>query len=494
MPQIPFRESKLFQILELLSPEEYSQLEHWLTGLHSGPHREMLQLIQLLLPYYPNFRMLELEKKQVYRAIFPEGPIRLQRLTSVMSLLVVQIEQFLAHRQLDKVSLQREYLLIKAYQNRGKLDWAVKKAEKLIQTLQKNKRKDQEEWQLMFELHEQVYRLQTTQRNRAGYMGIDTLTAADQYLDQSYAAAKYRFLLEFAEWEEIQEKGDYDLESKIKALQDMPIKLADPAHQLYRLYLINRQQAEQSTFQELKSAYLEHSGQMNKLDRSILLFFLLNKGARIYRRGKLEILGELLELYKIGLKNDLLWHYQNITANTFANIVTLGNLAGDFDFVENFIDQCSWRLPNDIHDDAVCWARSHLAFNSKDSRLWKIAVGLQQITTIKNTFAVRAKLLSIQMWFEDYMQGIEENEDFMLGICGAFSRQLKRSKLYSPERLAALRNFVQYSLDLIHLRSGRYYNMLSVAKKEETLINEPNLNGKRWLLAQIKLMKAELGE
>ena len=194
------------------------------------------------------------------------------------------------------------------------------------------------------------------------------------------------------------------------------------------------------------------------------------------------MLQALLALYKVGLENDTLFYEKQITSTTFANIVTIANLTGEFTFTKKFIVEQQARLPKVIKEDAVAWANAHLAFNSKDASLWEKVKRIQHIGSIKNTFMVRTRVLFMQIWFEDYLNDQESDVNFMLYFCEAFSKQLRRSKLYNKEKLDARRNFIKHIRHLIRLKDRHQLHGKKLLEKRDEVRSDAIIHAKKWLL------------
>lgn len=488
MPKTSFSESKLFKIWRLLEGSEAVQLKKWLLSPWVNTPAHLIDLHNILCKYYPHFRAKGLTRSAVFQQLFPQRKLDTKLLATLMSLLTRKMEEFLLHNHLRQDEELQQQLLIQVLHNRGKRDWVRDRTSKRIDLLLANGANTWEDTLWLSRLHEKRYRLSTS-RDKALQAGEADLLEANHFNDLAYKWRKYRYLLELSEREKIL-GVDYRIEKQL-ALLPAAGDAHIPALQLYRTFIDNRNKYGISHFAALKQLWLEQHQFINQQDQSILLFYLINIGARIHLQGGRSILSQLLDLYKIGVKEHLLLEGNQMTTRTFANIVTTANLVGDFDFVRLLLEQHSHSLPEPIQQDAITWAKTHLAFNSKDPKLWESSSQLQQIGSIKNTFSIRTRVLLMQMWFEDYFSGKEKDGNFMLYFCEAFSLQLKRSKLYSPERLAALRAFIKYSRTLIRLKMR---NRLHTNKLEEiraAVEAVPRMPARAWLMQQLDKITGE---
>lgn len=485
MPKKSFCDSKLFQLLTQLNAQEYNRLGNWLESKWPKVNTTLFKLYQTLRPYYPAFNAESLKRNTVYAALFPSKNFEPNRLSALMSDLLEQVEAFLIHEILEKEENLKVELLAKVYAERNLQDWAKQKARKLTTCLEEKPVKDWETLSKLCLLYEQQHRWPPIKYSKP--QESTNLQTADSYLDQFYTLGKYRFLVEFAELEEIRAEVHH-VNHKAKHLETIVNWIGtQPVFKLYQAYLSLRKRQGKNKedmlteFYYLKDFFLDHYKNISHFDQSILLFLLINKGARAQLSGDTKILRHLLNLYQLGIEKDLLLYFGQLTPNTFANIITLGNSLNEFEFIQKFIADYASKLPNEIQEDATIWAKTHLAFKSKDPTLRDLVKDLREIRQMKSTFAVRTRVLTIQIWFEDFIGEKEDDIRFVLHLCEAFRLQLTRTKLYSPERLAAYRRFVKYTRQLIQLK---YNNRIAPSKlrlKKKAISEEEAVQAKDWL-------------
>lgn len=485
MPLKPIHQSKLFEIWRKLDQQEAIRLKKWLSGSYSNTSEQLLQLHTILSVYYPDFKAEALSRAAVFQQLYPTRSFNSKLLATLMSLLTKKIEAFLVQDHFLQDQNLQQQLLLQVYQQK---EMPLPLQRTLTQSIDQLSAKRATSWEdisLLSQLYEKRYRLSTS-REKALRTGDDDLLQAQYFNDLAYRWREYRFLLELRERERIT-GVDYSIKQRLALLNEgEPETVA--TLQLYRTFITmdGEEGKAAGRFAEIKQLWFQQRQEINKEDQSILLFYLINLGVRIHLRGKNKILAELLELYKIGVEEDLMLSNNQMTARTFANIVTTANLLGDFEFTRTLLRKYSAALPDAIRADAITWATTHLAFYSKDKKLWKSSLQLQQMGSIHNTFIVRTRILLIQMWFEDFFSGRERDGNFMLYFCDAFNLQLKRSKLYSEDRLAGMRAFIKYTRTLIRLKMR---NRLEKDKLKEmkVLIEQRTLMpAKDWLLGQIK--------
>ena len=485
MPKKNIETSKLFELLKLLNPKECNRLKKCLQGSWPSQNATLLRLFNLIMPYYPDFQSDHLDREKLFSELFPNKPIDLNRLAALMSELTKQIERFLIHEKLLQNDQLQDELLIQIYQERGKAEWAKKRSDKRIEKLENKAVKDWEDLLHLCLANERQHRSYSFGENIATPEKQTSLFQANQYLDQFYKLGKYRFLLELAEREKILGET-HQVTQQLGHLESIATQEYLPVLDIYQAYF-KRKEESTANFGALKSHFMNNFQGISKLDQSILLLLLINNGARIRLKGNTTMISELLELYKIGIQHHLILYHTQLVPSTFANIVSLGNALEDFDFVQRFIDNFNVNLPDQIRTDAVIWAKTHLAFRSKSPKLWKVAKNLHELKVSKSTFAFRTRVLNIQMWFEDYLNGIEKDVNFMLAMCDTFNRQLRRNKMFAPNRLIAMRAFVKQVKALIRLKNRNRRRSVLQAKQAE-IIHENNIYAKEWLLVQVSIL------
>lgn len=488
MPSTSFIESKLFKIWPLLDRQEHIQLRKWLGGPWGRSPAQLLALYDVLSTYYPDFRADELSREFICKRLFPKQSPDTKWLATHMSLLTRQLEEFLVHQEVRRREELKQQLLIEAFHERGGHEWVGLKISKMVGSMHPKPPMHYQDLLHLSWVLEKRYRFSSS-RDKVLPEGAKDLLEAKHSGKLAYKWRMYRFLLELSEREKI--LGiDYGIEQQISALPATG-KEEIPALKMFEAFLTHRHQTGIKSFRELKELWLGQRQHIGQEDKSMLLFYLINIGARIHMQGEDNVLTELLELYKIGVQENLLLEGHYMTTRTFANVVTTANLVRDFDFVRLLIQTYSHKLPPDIQQDAISWAKTHLAFNSKDPDLWESSSKLLQIGSIKNRFTIRTRILLIQMWFEDYFNGKEKDGSFMLYFIDAFNLQLKRSRLYGPERLAAVRAFIKYTRTLIRLRGRKQLSSNKLAELQLAVKATHQMPAKRWLMLQLEKLLEE---
>lgn len=94
------KDSKLIETLSFLSYEqltEFQQLLHTELLIRGAAKRECLRLFDYLMRFYPNFKAIDLDKKELLSDLFSDESGKINKLEKVMSSLLSGVEYYIVH-------------------------------------------------------------------------------------------------------------------------------------------------------------------------------------------------------------------------------------------------------------------------------------------------------------------------------------------------------------------------------------------------------------
>lgn len=483
MPKIKLSESKLFKILLFLSHKEQKKLKDWLTNPWFNSNSDLTLLYQCIVDDAKSSPDETLDRVQLHQKLFPETPLDKQKLNTLMSTLHEKVEDFLIYEKLAQNHPLKEELLVDIYRERGLDKESTKQLNSRISRLSQKPILDSKDATKLHELYEK--------RHRQSYPKAETdLYQANYFLDLSYKMGKYRLLLEFSEHKKILD-NTFNLEAQINTLKNIRTDHNLHTFNFYQFFFDLDLENSVETLKFLIQKYFLYHEQFPIIDQSILLLSLINYGARFNLKGHQDILQEVMVLYKHGIEKELLVHNGKISTTAFANVVTVGNILKEFNFVEQFIRDYQNHLPLESKSDAVTWAKTHLAFNSKRFISGHAIKTLHKMESQKHKYAIRTKILSLQIWLEEYLSDKEKSFDFVVGLCQNFIKQLGRNKHYPPKRLEAIRNLIKSIKEIAKLKEKGRLKPLYLNPLRTKIIQHDNIFAQNWLLTILEKFDGE---
>lgn len=480
--------SKLIQQLQILSADEFRELEKWLKSPWCNSNKTLVKYYQILRSHHPTFDSKRLTKEKVFKKIYPGKIFNAPMLYNLNSAFLNQVENFLVHEQVRNKDFPSKFYLAKSLLEHNQLKLFKSKAEELTGQLNQTADKGLEDFFQLILLHEYLFHMPDVKEDRkSAYQALDQF---DDCLNQFYLLGKSRFFREVVEGDREFEK--YDINEQLIYLEKLHTASPSVAFKTYRAYFKMQNQPPKQRFAKLKKIILENFRRLHEIDQKNLLILLINENARLLRTEgrRTALFQEAFELYKIGLDHDLLFYNGYLPVATFANIVSISNFLKKAEFSKDFIEKYAPQLDYGIRDDLYRWARVHLAFHTGDPELWKWAKELMQAESSRNIFAIRTRILFIQIWMEDYIKG-EAKFPFVIRLCRSFERQLNRTEFLPDVHLDPFKAFVQYVKKLIQTIDKYDLDREKILNLEDLIHTERNLHGKIWLLQKIEEIKAD---
>ena len=474
--------TKMARMLAILTPEEFKSLGLWLQSPWANTNKKLVTLYNILQKQHPDFSANAVDKAQLFKKLYPGKAFDDKWMRNLMAAMSRQVEQFLVHQRLESDDTLSAQLLAKEYLERHAADWHEKLVSEIIHNLEAKKAKETEDFLVLGQLHGELYeRPQSTKLKSSQAL----LLAADRYLDCFYGLHKWRCVSELNERQLILPEGTPPTWD-IPQLEHLTQHLDIPALRIYKERLNLTRSLSMEGYLHLKTEVFSRFDSLSEKDKRILLFYLINTGIQLWLKGFVQIMGELLELYKTGLKEGLLDNYGRLSENTFSNIVTTGNSLSQFDFTKSFVKEFTVKLAPEMREDGRIWATAHALF--KQQNFEKSITLLSTHGFASHLFSTQGKVLLLQAYFEAC-----KNDDsyflFMLDFGEAFKKFIHRDQLLSERRKTAYLNFVKYTTILLKKMVEKKWDGKWLENFEEQINREEFMQGKQWLLEKLEEIK-----
>lgn len=473
------------RMLAILTPEEFKSLGLWLQSPWANTNKKLVSLYNILQKQHPDFGAKSMDKAQLFKKLYPDKVFDDKWMRNLMAALCKQVEQFLVHQRLESDDILSAQLLGKEYLERHEGDWHEKQVGEIINKLEAKKAKETEDFLLLGQLHAELYeRPQSTKLKSSQAL----LLAADRYLDCFYGLHKWRCVTELNERQLILPEGAPPTWN-IPQLEQQTQHLDIPALRIYKKRLDLTKSPSMEGYLHLKTAVFAKFEYMSEKDKKLLLYYLINAAISLWIKGFVQIMGELLELYQMGIKEGLLINYGRLSETTFSNIVTTGNSLQQFDFTKRFVNEYSDKLAHEMREDGRIWATAHTLFKQHDFEKSIILLSTHKFTN--HRFALEGKILLMEAYFEAC-----KNDDsyllFLLDFGEAFRKYIHRDKLLSEGRKTAYLNFVKYTTTLMKNRIEKKWEEKWLENFEEQINQEEFIQGKQWILEKTGEIKGGL--
>ncbi len=430
--------SKIVQILQSLSLAEQKQLKQYLGSKWAVSNKKLLPLYQAIIKYQPDFDSPKLTKIRLYRSLYPNKKYNDKVQRNLLSELVQTIQDFLVHQRLRKDKNLQQKLLVQEWLERHQIVFFEQTIDKAIAQLEAIELKDATIHRDLYDYYMLWYHHPNLQYRLK--MGGDLLHKAAENLMYNFSMNFAPIVNERKERQTILKTENYDLQKDIEMLKWLSQKYPSKNLQLYLERIDTKEQNPKARFYYLIQVFEKIEQELSNKDRKIHFMSLLNDGVKLYLSKQISI-DSILELYKKGLTKKYLLHYNRLSGRSFTNIVTLADIAQDFDLTKEMISTYSAYLASNIQAEALAWARGHLAYYQNKFEETVDILNSQDFQDM--TFNIQSRILLLQSNFERFWQN-EDNFLYFQNYTYAFEKYISRNASLTESRKKSYTLLIQF--------------------------------------------------
>jgi len=460
--------SKTFELISLLSPEEWKKFKVWLNSPWANSNKKIILLYTVLETGFPAFAATKWAKEKVYKKVYPDKPYNNKIFNNLLSKLHKQLQLFLVHSNLKHNSRLTEQLFISETLERGATEIFENATWSLIRQLEKLHPKTAKDHNDLSQLYQRLYYQPSTQlRNQPGFSVIHH---AQNNLEAYYQLQHYKYLHDI----EIREKMLKDISSEERPLNfELPI-----AVKLYQSRLAREGELRIEHYLSFKALYYEHFKALTYEHQQYFLFCCINDSVNLSAHKDIDALTELFGHYQFGFKHELLLSYGKMTAITFNNIVLVASHLGKANFVTAFLPKYYLFLEQGLQADAYRWGKAELAYINGHYENCIDLINEDKFDSI--LFKTQSKGTLLRANFDCYLKD-KSQFDRLLSLYNATEKYFQRmTNLSKPKKKFYIR-FAQYLRRLTLLVEENIASDKELALFQKSIANEEKLFGKVWL-------------
>lgn len=430
------RQQKFAQFLMLLEASERKKFKKHLKGSHPSS-----QQLHDLLDWFSPQSLESLENytlEDLHALLFSEEPFDAKKISNLLSRLYLELRSFAISDNLAHYPALENIMLLDFLRKRNATDLFSKEYKNLNRSY--DSKPNLGHWDALFKMIGHYtrfyYPATSTSENKDLINAWEYLQIHSEILNLKFTigALNRQAILGSHEMDPILNspmvKADIPLDNSFYPIVQI-LRL------LYQLYLMPNVE----TYQKAKSYYFEHYQQLPFFDKNQNLRYLLNIAIDQYKKGALVFFQEVYELFKFGLKSKALIHSNDLSSNTFINIIDIACLAKDRDFARSFFTQyLSATKPSEQASNELM-GYAFLAFCNKD-----YPAALQQLQKIHpDNIFIKIKVfeLTTRVHFE------AQDKEALFDTIEKFRGMLSRAKNQGSEQLfLPYQNYLKMLVDL----------------------------------------------
>lgn len=241
-----------------------------------------------------------------------------------------------------------------------------------------------------------------------------------------------------------------------------------------------------SDFSKCELLFSQIKKTLSPKNRHAILIFMINIIIREINLGATELAEKNHELFSLGIKEKILIPNNQITHETFTNVVTFAANLGHKNYAKNFIKNYSKYLDPEIRSVAVSFCIALISFYNKD-----YLDTITRLTNYKNNgeyFDLRARSFLIRALVEQYL--IDPNFYLLFNKkTKSIDRYLRRKQSLGEKRVKGYLKLLSFSVKLVNLLQTGKAQPKDWERLYKKIENQQFLYARKWLLNSINLVK-----
>ena len=470
------KNNKLITLLLTFSKNDLLQFKKYLLSPFFNENEKIIQLFDLIQHKFLKDTKKQPSKQEIWLTLFGKKTYRDVQLRRLFSDLNQLANGFLAYQKYKNNPVLESVFLMNSMQY-SELNKQFEGAFRLANLQQTNSGKRNTD----FHFHQ--FLIEKSYHEHIEYKGLQNLTfehleAADYQLDCFYITQKLKHYCDVLGYDAFLSKkvaihffeGFLEQINQSKYLQEPSVN----AYKLVSEMLMNP--GEEEHFHELKAFLLANNDAFEKEELTIFYTHLINYC--IHKKiniGKSHFFQNLFEIYKDSLTTEIIFIGNEINFNHYKNIITVGVQIKEFDWVENFIQTYTPKLPKAHQENALTYNLAKVYFHQKDYE--KVIEQLREVEYKDLIYALGGKLMLLKTYYE-----LKEHTA-LDSLIDSFRIYLRRNRTISKEVRQQYMNVLRFVKKLASLAP---YDTKGLEKTKQQIQECKALADKNWILEKVE--------
>jgi hypothetical protein len=472
---------KLISLLKSFSKVDLNRFEKYLLSPFFNENKDQIKIFNIINDHLrsSDLDLKPIKKQEVWRKVFGTAAyndVLLRRLCSDLTQLALN---YVAYKEYKNQPLLIETNMLNAT-NTPKLD------KHFNGILRKVKTRQEELKSRNTAFHFNNFQIEQSCHKNKEFLGkkrddFGNFINADYHLDCFYILQKlknycdllgYKNIISieiditlFPSFLDYVKGSNYMDEAAIKAFYLVTEMLLDTENEeyYYELKKILNQRFEEFAYDDLKILYIHL--------RNYCIDTKINMGRSDYFK-------ELFDLYKDQVKSGIIVEDDFITAQNYKNIITVALHINEFEWVENFIQKYTDKLPPENQDNDRNYNLAKVYFHQQEYT--KVIEQLREVEYKNVIYSLGGKLMLLKTYFElkEFLA-----LDFLVD---SFRIYLRRSSKIPKEVKQQYINVLRFTKKLANVESRDQATLLKI---KEQVLNCKALAAKKWLIEKIEEME-----
>ncbi len=463
--------SRLFEVFSALNQQNIKELKKFVASPFVNQREHVILLYSFLVREKKRGQQSP-DRREAFAFIWPNLPYDDHKLRLSMSLLLKAIEQYLVWQKTNEDQVNVKLKLSQAYRQLGLNRHFVKTITEVQSMQQRQALRHAEYYQNRYSFYLEQYHFNAEQNRMEGLQ----LEEVQENLDISYLASKLRQSCLILSHQAIYKK-EYDfgmLNAVINYIEDHAY-LQHPAISIYyHVYKALTTEGDNDHFSQFKALIFAHQEQFPKDEIRDLFLLAANYCIKQLNRGRHHFAKEGLEIYKEGLKNDILLRNGVLSNFTYSNIVAKAIVTKDFQWAAQFVHEYKTKLEPKHQENSYSFNLAWLEYEQKN---YNQALTLLNKTNFTDLLLnIAAKTIAMKIYYE------LDAFDLLSSHLDAMHIFLHRKKILASHKKNYL-NTIKYLRKIIDLPLA---DRQKRPQLQEEISNVAIIAEKKWLLRQLE--------
>ena len=475
---------KLLSLLSTFSKSQLNGFNKYLSSPVFNENKDLIRLFNLISTHFEKSRnngstVKHLEKKEVWKRLYPSKEFVDVQIRRLCSDLTKSAHSYLAYTQFKNTPLQEQTFLLSAI-NEPALNKHFTGVVRQTREMQKKAGYRDDDFHYNTFLIEQNCH-KHLERVKKKPDTLENLENADYHLDCFYITKKLKNYCDFLGYKNFL---SFDTQvqlfpSFLDLIKDSHFRKEASVNAYYLVAQMLQNPDDESFAESLKQLLYDESDKFSPDEIKLLYIHLKNYYITIkINAGRYEYYNNLFEIFKMQIDQGNILDNSLINAQNYKNIISVGLHLKQFDWVENFIQNYTDKLPKENQDNNLKYNMAKVYFYRGDYE--EVIELLREVEYKTLVHSLGGKLMLLKTYYE-------LKETMALdSLIDSFSIYLRRNRLISKEVKQQYMNVLRFTKKLVNIPE---FNKSAVEKIEVQINNCKALAAKNWLLEKVKERK-----
>ncbi len=473
---------KLVSLLFTFSKSKLNNFKKYLSSPFFNENQDLINLFnqinqQLQFTNNNNGKGLPyLKKEEVWKKLFPKKKYADVQLRRLCSDLTKMAHGFLAYNQFKNTPFQEQTYLLSAINDPGLNKHFTGVVRQTRDMQEKVGFRDDDFHYNTFLIEQNCHKHLELLKKKPD--DLENLENADYHLDCFYITKKLKNYCDFLGYKNIL---SFDTQvqlfpSFLELIKDSEYRKEASVNAYYLVAQMLLHPDDETYAEALKQLLFEQSDKFSQDELKQLYIHLKNYYITIkINAGRHEYYTNLFEIFKMQINQGSILDNELITAQNYKNIISVGLHLKQFDWVEDFIQNYTDKLPKENQDNNLKYNLAKVYFYKEE--YYKVIEQLQEVEYKTLIHSLGGKLMLLKTYYE--LKEVMALDS----LIDSFSIYLRRNRLISKEVKQQYMNVLRFTKKLSNIPE---YDKNAVEKIKIQINNCKALASKNWLLEKVQ--------